>query len=298
MAYEATARDAEEGEAALAARATVTVRIGSGEETEAPGLALMRQSTCFNCHATDAPLVGPSFTAVAERYRGQAGAQDNLVEKVRKGGSGVWGPVPMLAHPQHTDDEVAIMLRWVLALEQGKSGTRLNRGLSGEVTVPVDGSAVTLVASVTDGGGAAGAQGALTGTATLRLRPRQIEAEGAEIVDGPKTLDGKSAGGRKFLGAINHGQSATFKAVPLGDVKRIRLRTASAGAGGKIEVRLGGKDGKILGEVSVPVTGGWEKWQEGTVEVPTGIGTEDVVVVFVNPGKAGLMNLDWVRFEK
>ena len=297
LAYEVVAKDAEEGEAGLAARATVTVRIGSGEEAEAPGLALMRQTTCFNCHATDAPLIGPAFTAVAERYRGQKGAADKLVEKVRKGGAGVWGPVPMLAHPQHTDDEVALMMRWVLALEPGKSGTRVNRGLAGEVTVPADGSAVTLVASVTDGGAAAGAEGALTGTATLRLRPRQVEAESAEVVDGPRTLDGNSAGGRKFLGGVNDGHAATFREVPLGDVKRIRMRTASAGTGGKVEVRLGGKGGKLLGTLGVPVTGGWEKWQEGVVELPAGLGVSDVTLVFVNPGKGALMNLDWVRFE-
>ena len=140
--------------------------------------------------------------------------------------------------------------------------------------------------------------GALTGTATLRLRGRLTEAEAADKVEGPKVLDGKSAGGGKFLGAVDHGHSAVYRAVPLGEVTSIRLRTASAGAGGKIEVRVGGKTGRLLGTVEVPVTGGWETWQEGMVAVPAGMGTEDVVVVFVNPGKSGLMNLDWVRFEK
>lgn len=298
LSYAVEVSDAEEAGAALAARVTVTARVGTGEEAEAPGLALMRQSTCFNCHATDAALVGPAFTAVAERYRGQAGAADKLVAKVRQGGGGVWGPVPMLAHPQHTDDEVAIMLRWVLALSPGQSGMRVNPGPSGTVEAPADGAGLTLVASVTDGGGAAGPAGALTGTATLRLRGRLMEAEAADKVEGPRILDGKSAGGGKFLGAVDHGHSAVYRAVPLGEVKSIRLRTASAGAGGKIEVRVGGKAGRLLGTLAVPVTGGWETWQEGTVAVPEGMGTEDVVVVFVNPGKSGLMNLDWVRFEK
>ena len=203
----------------------------------------------------------------------------------------------MLAHPQHTEDEVAIMLRWVLALKSGQSGMRVNPGPRGTVEAPADGAGLTLVASVTDGGGAAGPAGALTGTATLRIRGRLTEAEAADKVEGPRILDGKSAGGGKFLGAVDHGHSAVYRAVPLGEVGTIRLRTASAGAGGKIEVRVGGKTGRLLGTLAVPVTGGWEKWQEGTVAVPEGMGTEDVVLVFVNPGKGGLMNLDWVRFE-
>ena len=59
------------------------------------------------------------------------------MKRVREGSTKIWGEVPMLPHPQHTTDEVTIMLRWVFALEKGKGGPTLLRGLAGEVVAPL-----------------------------------------------------------------------------------------------------------------------------------------------------------------
>lgn len=55
----------------------------------------MTKAGCMACHAKDKKMVGPSFKDIAAKYKGQADAPAKLAEKVRKGGSGVWGPVPM-----------------------------------------------------------------------------------------------------------------------------------------------------------------------------------------------------------
>ena len=57
--------------------------------------AAMDKAGCMACHAKDRKLVGPSFKDIAARYKGQAAAPAQLFDKVRKGGSGVYGPVPM-----------------------------------------------------------------------------------------------------------------------------------------------------------------------------------------------------------
>jgi cytochrome c551/c552 len=69
---------------------------------------------CTACHTLDKPLVGPAFREVAAKYRSQAGAAAQLARKVKEGGAGTWGAVPMPAHPQLSDDEALRLAAWVL----------------------------------------------------------------------------------------------------------------------------------------------------------------------------------------
>ncbi|MFN5805378.1 MAG: carbohydrate-binding protein, partial [Opitutia bacterium] len=235
----------------------------------------------------------PSFVAIAERYRKQPGAEDLLNQKVRLGGSGAWGQVPMLAHPQHTEDEVAIMLRWMFGLEAGKGGPTFTRGLEGQVTAPKDGKpgSVLLEAVYTDTG--AGPAGPLSGKAVVTLRHRRIEAETAEITDA------KKAG--KVVGSTNHGATIKFTGINLSDTRNIRVN-ASAGGGAKgsqIEVRIDSPTGQLLGTVDIVHTGDWGKHVENKAKLAPVTGRHDVFLVLTNPKKGGgLMNVDWVQFDR
>ena len=85
-----------------------------------PALAneeLAKKSACTACHAIDKKLVGPSYKDVAGKYAGQAGAADKLAVKIQKGGSGVWGPVPMPANAQVNEAEAKKLAAWVLTLK-------------------------------------------------------------------------------------------------------------------------------------------------------------------------------------
>ena len=75
---------------------------------------LAQKKNCMACHAIDKKLVGPSYKDVAAKYAGQKDAVDKLTVKVLKGGSGVWGPVPMPANPQVTEAEAKQLVQWVL----------------------------------------------------------------------------------------------------------------------------------------------------------------------------------------
>ena len=66
------------------------------------------------CHAVDKKLVGPSYKDVAAKYAGQADAVEKLSGKVIKGGSGVWGPVPMPANAQVSADEAKKLVTWIM----------------------------------------------------------------------------------------------------------------------------------------------------------------------------------------
>jgi cytochrome c len=79
-----------------------------------PGLALARGSGCLACHAVDGKRLGPSFRDLAARYRSDADAAARLASKVRGGGQGAWGAVPMPPQPQLADKEVAALVTWIL----------------------------------------------------------------------------------------------------------------------------------------------------------------------------------------
>ncbi|MEO8388996.1 MAG: c-type cytochrome [Polaromonas sp.] len=77
-------------------------------------LQLATAKNCMACHAIDKKLVGPSYKDVAAKYAGQKDAADKLAAKVIKGGSGVWGPVPMPANAQVSPDEAKKLVAWIL----------------------------------------------------------------------------------------------------------------------------------------------------------------------------------------
>ncbi|WP_427912724.1 c-type cytochrome [Ramlibacter sp. MMS24-I3-19] len=79
--------------------------------------ALATAKNCMACHAIDKKLVGPAYKDVAAKYAGQPGAVDKLAAKIQKGGSGVWGPVPMPANTQVNEAEAKKLAAWVLTLK-------------------------------------------------------------------------------------------------------------------------------------------------------------------------------------
>ncbi|WP_250466314.1 c-type cytochrome [Caballeronia sp. GAFFF2] len=81
----------------------------------ANAMAIARSNACMGCHAVDRKLVGPSFQQVADKYKGDASASAKLEAKVKKGGAGVWGSIPMPSHPSMNDAEIKTVVAWVLA---------------------------------------------------------------------------------------------------------------------------------------------------------------------------------------
>jgi len=78
-------------------------------------LALATSKNCMSCHAVDRKVLGPAFKDVAAKYRDTKGAADMLASKIMKGGSGVWGPVPMPANNQVSEADAKKLAAWVLS---------------------------------------------------------------------------------------------------------------------------------------------------------------------------------------
>ncbi len=77
--------------------------------------ALAKAKNCMACHAVANKLVGPAYKDVAKKYAGDKSAADKLATKIMKGGSGVWGAVPMPANPQVNEAEAKKLAAWVLS---------------------------------------------------------------------------------------------------------------------------------------------------------------------------------------
>lgn len=85
----------------------------------APALAdqaLAQKKNCMACHAVDKKVVGPAYKDVAKKYAGQ-NVEAKLSSKIKQGGSGVWGAIPMPANPQVSDAEAKQLAAWVLSLK-------------------------------------------------------------------------------------------------------------------------------------------------------------------------------------
>ena len=85
----------------------------------APALAseqLAKDKNCLACHAIDKKLVGPAYKDIAAKYKADKNAQATLVKKVREGGVGVWGQIPMPANPQVNEQEAQALVKWVLSM--------------------------------------------------------------------------------------------------------------------------------------------------------------------------------------
>lgn len=78
---------------------------------------LAEKKGCLACHAVDAKRIGPSYKEVAVKYADDKKAVALLVTKVRKGGGGAWGSIPMPANPQVSDAEAKKLVEWILTLK-------------------------------------------------------------------------------------------------------------------------------------------------------------------------------------
>jgi len=267
------------------------------EEIANPGLALMRKSTCFACHISDAPSAGPSYELVAKKYVGDAGARELLAQKVLKGGTGVWGQVPMLPHPQHTIEQSRLMVDWILSLNKNTASTP-RRGTKGVYKAPakptiraVTEGVLLLTAGYTD----AGAEGAqpLRGEATIVLHSRRKKAALYDVNHGMQYVE-QVEGEVAIVGHFENGDAIIFRDLNLTGIKGVIVRAGGLDKAGRFELRQGSAKGRLLASVKVKATGEGE-FLELPAKLKNARGLADVCVVAKTKGVLGL---NWIEFQK
>jgi cytochrome c len=102
---------------ALCAVAVLAAGPASAVLDTAAAEALMKKDNCSVCHAIDKKLVGPAYVDVAAKYKGDKDAVAKLSKKVKEGGSGVWGPIPMPPNSTTSDADIKELVTWILTLK-------------------------------------------------------------------------------------------------------------------------------------------------------------------------------------
>ena len=97
---------------AIGLAAACLVLAGTAQANE----KLLQASGCTACHSVDKKLVGPGYKDVAAKYRGNKGAEAELIKKVKAGSKGVWGDIPTPSNAHVKDDDIKAIVDWILAL--------------------------------------------------------------------------------------------------------------------------------------------------------------------------------------
>lgn len=98
--------------------AVLALTLAAGAVAALPAQAseeLAKKYMCLTCHTLDKKLVGPSYHDVATKYKNDKTAEAKLVDKVKKGGMGVWGQIPMPPNDKVPDADVKALVKWILS---------------------------------------------------------------------------------------------------------------------------------------------------------------------------------------
>jgi cytochrome c len=232
------------------------------------GKSIMLSLDCKSCHQTDQKSIGPSYMDVAKKYEKDPNAVSYLVNKIIKGGSGVWGEVAMAAHPNLSESDARQIVAWIQSLT-GSGQTQKSLPPTGSVPPTlnkpaVDNGVLSISASYTDSTGANIKP--LTGNTNVILRNSKINPVRIRKM---KDFQNQSFEGKRYLIApIGTGWFA-IDSIDLMGIAGMDIRIGSLTPpqfGYTFEVRLDSPEGNKLGEFVISAGGG-DTRQEKTFTV-------------------------------
>ena len=262
LAWTVSAQDAEDG---VLAPTAVTVQVERRDRlvegdaiTGHPGGALMRNGTCFGCHAAADKSAGPPYLEVARRYATNTAAREILAKKIITGGLGSWGQVPMPPNPQYTPDQARQMVDWVLGLASRQVLTQ-PAGVQGEFNPATAlgpnerGASGVLVWTAAATDHAQGIVPALRGESTIALRTRQ---QRAAHFDAALKVSSQENLGDGLVARAEFGGWFRYDRINLAQVREISLRGRKLVAETvRLEVHLDAPDGEIWMAGDLPENG-------------------------------------------
>lgn len=284
----------------------------------ARGKILVDRSDCKTCHAVERQINGPAYQAIAARYRNNEFAVRDLSKKVIKGGAGNWGQTVMSAHPQVSEADAGEMVRWILSLGAPPK-PKQSLPVEGAYELAVPAASIkgkkpvpgTFIFNATYKDRGSRSQSALDGSETIALRPAFQQAEQADSMSKNVRAYRPFNGDTVVLNELKHNSFFVFRHV---DLRGIYSAAMSLGggdknykySGGRIELRLDGPDGRLVGSATVPPGQAAARMQfsELTAEVNQAAWPKDgsfhdlyfVVKNEKNPAQF-VTAVDWVRFN-
>lgn len=213
------------------------------------GRKFIDNSDCMACHAVDKKINGPSYLDISNKYSEEH--IDYLKNKIKNGGSGVWGETPMAAHPQLADNELTEIVEYILSLEKAKDLLPLEGTLAFDQHKAENLSGMyVLSASYQDQGN--GAASSLSTTAQYTFSASLLQAESATEMHPGNTV--WQALGADVVGDIKDGHYLVFYNVLLDGLESITFRglyNANYKYEGEIEIWNGDPSQALLGSAKL-----------------------------------------------
>ncbi len=264
------------------------------------GQRIMESSDCSACHQIDRASIGPTYTAVADRYKDDEDAEDYLKQKIKNGGGGVWGETAMAAHPQLTEAELSAIVEYILSLAdnetvEGNLGTEGTLTMTDHLETDSNEGMYFLRAVYTDRG-SEGA-GPLTHHAMMVLRHPRIQAESYDVANNVGVArDG-------VLHELYKGSYIGFEGIDMTSIRSLTFAVQAVEgvyAGGEIEVRLDSPDGDRIGSMTVQAGEVTPEGETFKASIEPTQGVHDVYFVLRDRSESfhPLLGLDWIYFGR
>ncbi|OJY91443.1 MAG: hypothetical protein BGP14_15805 [Sphingobacteriales bacterium 44-15] len=272
--------------------------VTQGDISMLAGQQQLSKLDCKSCHSMKDASAGPSFLSIAERYRHRNNVEMQLVQKIIKGGGGVWGDRQMSPHPDLEPGKTKQIVAYILSLSDSIKGALPLKGVLHLKEQEGNGGAYRLSASYTDNG-AHGIE-SLTGSDYIVLRDPILKMEQFDA----GTAGIASLTNVTFLNYITRlydNGFVKFRQLDLTGVKNLRYRAQPDGEGGIVELHIDHPDGRVVSTATIPPGKARDRakdWIEVSAAVQPVSGKHDLYFVFRNPAanKENLFNLDWVYF--
>ncbi len=218
----------------------------------AVGKNLMEGSDCMACHKQQEKSIGPSYMDIATKYKGDDSAVEYLSQKIISGGGGVWGEIPMAAHPQLSAEDAADISKYILNLanETIKKATLPTKGSYPARVKPSDQNKGVYIVRAAYKDRGASSMPSLLAEKSFVLRSTHL---GPKDYDEYVNVNKMAFGGMKFAIPTNSGAYMALKQIDLSGLSSLNFQATAPitqlnAAGGKIELHLGSPEGVLLGE--------------------------------------------------
>jgi len=266
-------------------------RTAEASTRTAKGLRLIQASDCKACHNPTKKSIGPTYMAISTKYKTRKGAVDLLSKKIITGGSGVWGNVPMAAHPKISSADAAEMVKYILAVSEPKPKVK---------SLPVEGAYTIKLPTGDKGQGVyifrasysdRGANGlpSIPSEETFVLRNPKINPAKYDVFDNVNKM---SFNNNDFVIPSKSGSYIGLKQIDLTGITQIDLNAMAPkeqlnAEGGMIELRMDAPNGKLLGQTEFigdkPGSTLTFSAKPVSLNVTPTAGVHDIYLVFQNP---------------
>lgn len=213
------------------------------------GAVLINQNDCRSCHLDDRKSVGPSYQEVASRYKANPSIYPDIARKIIQGGTGVWGEHAMSAHPQLSEEDALLMVKYIMSMDEQTSAPVMH---------PLEGSFVTKIPEGDNGKGSyllrvaytdqgAGAIKGLSTEKIIALRNPVLNPEKFDEGKGTRLMTTPS----RSFSMVGDGAYLAYDHIDLSGITSIEVVAQAPprenAAGCSIEIRLDSPEGQLIG---------------------------------------------------